>query len=62
VKSKAEIDKMFAAHETEQTLHIARTTTPEQRLQWVHDMLILLWENGFYTPKPYDIPPGFREE
>lgn len=37
--SKAEIDAIYAAHEREQVIWIAKNTTPDQRVRWLEQAI-----------------------
>jgi hypothetical protein len=41
----------YDGHRAEQIRRVARETTPEQRVHWLEDTLLLLWENGLLPSK-----------
>jgi hypothetical protein len=50
----------YDGHRRDQRRRVARETTPQERLEWLEEMLFFLWENGLIPSKLS--PPQSLEE
>ena len=47
----------YDGHRRAQRKWIAQNTTPEQRMEWLEEMLFMLWENGDLSSKFDQLEP-----